>query len=216
MNYTLVQVLAFSIIVPAAAAIIRFNKINQIYFPFLLCIWIGLLNEFISYILINIFHVSNSVNTNIYCLIEALLYTWLFKNFNLFLNRKLYILLMSSLCVAWLIDNFIISKISWFDSYFTILYSLIIIFMSITIINRLIVSQINLLSNSIFLICTALVIYFSLLALMQIFWLYGLNSSRSFRLNIYRIMAFINLSVNLIFALAILWMHRKQEFTPQQ
>ena len=216
MNHSLVMILSFSIIVPAIIGIFRFRKLNQIYFPFLLCIWIGLLNELVSVLLIDFFHVSNSVNTDIYCLTEALLYTWLFRNLNLFQHTKQYILLMSFLCTAWLIDNFIISQITLFDSYFTIVYSLMIVLMSITILNRLIVQQINLLANSTFLICSALIIYFTLMALMEIFWLYGLNSSSIFRLNIYRIMSYINLSVNLIFAIAILWMHRKQEFTLQQ
>ena len=216
MNHSLVMIFSFSIIVPAIIGIIRFNMINRIYFPFILCIWVGLLNELISELLIDYFHVSNSVNTDIYCLIEALLYTWLFRNLNLFINAKQYILLMGFLCAAWLTDNFFISKITGFDSYFTIVYSLMIVLMSITILNRLIVQQINLLANSTFLICASLIIYFTLMALMEIFWLYGLNSSSTFRLNIYRIMAYINLSVNLIFALAILWMHRKQEFTLQQ
>ena len=151
-----------------------------------------------------------------YCLSEALLYTWLFRNLNLFINAKQYILLIGFLCAAWLTDNFIITKSTGFDSWFTLIYSFIIVLMSITIMNRLIVQNINLLTNSTFLICAALIIYFTLLALTELFWLYGLNSSRGFRLNIYRIMAYINLSVNLIFALAILWMHRKQEFTLQQ
>ena len=86
--------------------------------------------------------------------------------------------------------------------------------MSVTILNRLIVSQINLLTNSSFLICAALIIYFTFLALIEIFWLFGLDSSTSFRLNVYRIMAYINLFVNLIFAIAILWMSRKLEFIP--
>ncbi len=216
MNHTLIRILGFSIIVPALVGIIRVNKINRIYFPFLLCIWIGLLNECINYILIDFFHSSNSVNSNIYNLIESLLYVWLFRNLGLFTNKKFYILLISFLCTAWLFENLIVSNFTQFDSYFTVFYSLIIVLMSITMINRLIIKQINLLTNSIFLICSALVIYFTLSALTEIFWLYGFNSSESFRLNIYRIMAYINSSVNLIFASAILWMHRKQEFTPQQ
>lgn len=216
MSHLLIRILGFSIIVPALVGIINVNKINHIYFPFLLCIWIGLLNECINYILIDFFHTSNSINTNIYCLIESLLYVWLFKNLDLFRSSKFYFLLISFLCTAWVFENLIISNISQFDSYFIILYSLIIVLMSITMINRLIIKQTNLLTNSSFLICSALIIYFTLSALTEIFWLYGLNSSESFRLNIYRIMAYINSSVNLIFASAILWMHRKQEFTPQQ
>lgn len=214
MNYTLIVSLGFSVIIPAVLGIVRINKISRVYFPFLICIWAGLLNEVINFILINVFYISNSVNTNIYCLLEALLYTWLFNNFNLFPNRKLYLLSIGFLSVAWIFDHEVISAVASFNSYFTVTYSLMIVFMSITIINRLIVTEYDLLTNPVFLICMGFIIYFSLLALTQIFWLYGLHSSKIFRQNIYRIMAYVNLSVNLIFSLAILWMHRRQEFTP--
>jgi hypothetical protein len=208
--------LGFSIIVPAIIALFRIAVVDVIYLPFIICVWIGLINEVMNFIMPNIFHVSNSINTDIYCLIEALLYMWLFKNFNLFPTRRHYILIVIIFFVVWIIDNFLIQKLSPFDSYFTILYSLTIVFMSITIINRLIMSNADLLRNSMFLLCIAFVIYFSVMGLVEIFWLYGINASKNFRLNIYRIMAYINLFVNLIFAIAILWMHRKQEFIPQQ
>lgn len=216
MNYALIVIMGFSILLPALTGILRIKKSDTMYLPFLLCIWAGLINEVINLAFINILHVSNSVNTDIYCLAEALLYTWLFRNFNLFKNRKAYILLLAFFCIAWITENIIISNMAAFNSYFTIIYSLAIVFMSITILNRLIVTQVSLVTNPVFLICTGLVIYFSISALTEIFWLYGLNYSGSFRLNIYRIMAYINLTVNLIFTLAFLWMHRKQEFTPQQ
>ena len=215
MNYTLIVVLGFSIIIPALIGLFRINKIDQTYFPFLICLWVGMVNEIINFILINFIHASNSVNTNIYCLLEALLYTWLFRNFNLFLNKKAYILSVVFISLFWLIDHLVISGIQSFNTYFTISYSLLIVFMSIIIINRLIISQVNLLMSPVFLICTGLIVYFAMLALTQIFWLYGLNASKAFRQNIYRIMAYVNLTVNLIFSFAILWMNRKQEFTPQ-
>ena len=210
------RIIGFSIIVPALVAIIRVNKINRRYYPFILCICIGFLNECISYTLMDFFHLSNAINTNIYCLVESLLYVFLFKNFGLFKNQRFYVILISFLCAAWIFENLVISSLTNFDSYFTIVYSLAIVLMSITMVNRLIIRQINLFVNADFLICSALIIYFTLFAITQLFWLYGLNSSASFRLNIYRIMAYINLSVNLIFALAIIWMPRKHEFTPQQ
>lgn len=216
MSHVLTRILGFSVIVPALVGIIRIQKINRIYLPFLICMWIGLLNECINYILIDFFHSSNAVNSNIYNLIESFLYVLLFKNLDLFTNRINYILLVSFLCATWLYENLVISKFAQFDSYFTIVYSLTIVLMSITMINRLIIKQMDLLTNPSFLICTAFILYFTLAVLTEIFWLYGLNSSEDFRVNIYRIMGYINSSVNLIFVLSILWMHRKQEFTPQQ
>lgn len=216
MNFPLVFVLAFSIAIPAIAGAVRIKNISQIYFPFLFCIWIGFINECVSFVLIQFYHVSNAINSNIYSLIEALLYTWFFANLNLFGNTKTAVSLVVFICSTWLLDNFFLSKVNSFNSYFAIIYPLIIVLMSITMMNKMIISQIRLFTDSSFLICSALIIYFTLFALIGIFWLYGLNSGKSFRLNIYRIMAYVNLSVNLIFTLAILWMRRKQEFTPQQ
>jgi hypothetical protein len=216
MNYTLITILGFSIIIPAIIAFFRIGSVDVIYLPFIICIWIGVLNEVMNFIMPNIFHISNSINTDIYCFIEAFLYLWLFYNFNIFKSKGYYVLIVTIFFVVWIVDNFLIEKVSQFDSYFTILYSLTIVFMSITIINRLIMSNADLLKNSIFLLCIAFVIYFSVMAFVEVFWLYGINASKAFRLNIYRIMAYINLFVNLLFAIAILWMHRKQEFMPQQ
>ena len=215
MNHTLSVIFGFSIIIPAIIGVVRIKKVDDIYLPFLFCVWIGFINEILNYILVDIWHGSNAVNTDIYCLVEALLYCWLFKKFNLYSGRNLYILIMLVIG-AWITDNFLLSRILSFDSYFTILYSLLIVLMSITIINRLITANVNLYMNSTFILCCAFIIYFSTSAMVEILWLYGLNSSRNFRLNIYRIMTYINLFINLIFAYAILWMHRKQEFIPLQ
>jgi hypothetical protein len=215
MSHTLVKILGFSILIPAVAGLIGVRKINPVYYPFLFCIWAGLINEAVSYTLIDQFHMSNAVNTNIYCLVESLLYVWLFKRLGLFRTERFHLLLVIFLCVIWSLENLVVSNLKLFDAYFTIVYSLVIVLMSITMMNRLIIQQVNLLTNSTFLICTALIIYFTTFALNEIFWLRGLNEGESFRVGIYRIMEFINATVNLIFASAILWMHRKQEFIPQ-
>jgi hypothetical protein len=214
MSHTLVKILGFSIFIPALVALIRLKKINPIYYPFLICIWAGFINEAINYTLIDYYHMSNAVNTNIYCLVESLLYVWLFKRLGLFRSERFHLLLIIFLCATWSLENLVVN-LKLFDGYFTIVYSLVIVLMSITMMNRAIIQQVNLLTNSTFFICSALIIYFTTFALTEMFWLYGLTAGESFRLNIYRIMTYINATVNLIFASAILWMHRKQEFIPQ-
>jgi hypothetical protein len=55
--------------------------------------------------------------------------------------------------------------------------------------------------------------FFTCKILIEIFWVYGLNSSRDFRVEVYRIMTFINLTVNLIYAITLIWMPAKREYT---
>ncbi len=215
MNHTIILLLGFSILIPAVAGIVRFYTAGKLYLPFFICIWAALLNELMNYIIIYEFHGSNSVNSNIYCLTECLLYIWLFKNFNIFQHRYDAVLLGCLCTIIWCTNVLFISSITQFNSYFIITYSLLIVFMSIRALNNLVLSLAKLFQNPIFLICVGLIIYYSVSALIEIFWLYGLGASKSFRLNIYRIMAYINFSVNIIFATAILWMHRKQEFIAQ-
>lgn len=80
-------------------------------------------------------------------------------------------------------------------------------------INRIIITERkSLIRNPVFIICLAFIIYFTYKVLLEIFWLYGLNSSREFRVEVYNIFKYINLFANLIYALAILWIPRKREY----
>ena len=214
MNHFLVVIFSYSIIIAAIIGLIRFDKLDKAYIPFILLVWIGLLNEIISTISINIFR-SNAVNSNIYVLLESILILWFFKNLKLFeKRRRLFSLIAIFYIIMWVADNFYISSLSQFSSYFGIGYSLITVLMSTQIINKLILEEkARLNKNAVFVIMIGFIVFFTYKALIEIFWVYGLNASTSFRLQVYRIMAYINLSVNLLFALAILWIPRKREYT---
>src|SRR5436305_402363 len=115
MNYKLKILLSFCILIPAVIGLIRFRNIDSAYRPFIYCIWIGLTNEVISYILVKGRH-SNVINNNIYGLIEFLLFTYQFKLWGLFRKRNiLFTCIISALCLAWIFENFIISQITQFE-----------------------------------------------------------------------------------------------------
>jgi hypothetical protein len=214
MNNTLVQLFSFSICIAAIIGLVRFKIISQVYFPFLILIWLGLSNEILSVLLINKGY-SNAVNNNIYVLLESLLILLQFRNWGLFdRNRVLFYCLGLLFLVAWVIVNLIIFNINRFNSYFNILYSLTVVFMSIHMINRLVLEEKSRLKkNAIFLIAVGFIAFYTYNAIIEIFWVYGLNASRDFRVQVYRVMTWINLSVNFIYALAVLWMPRKREYT---
>lgn len=214
MNYITAVIFSFSITIAAIIGWIRFKKISPAYYPFIYLIWIGLLNEIISFIVAQHGH-PNTLNNNIYALIESLLITWQFREWGLFNRLKsAFLIIVFLLSLAWIVDHFFVSEITSSTFYFRIFYSFIIVLMSINILNRLIVSERkNILKNSIFLICISFVIYYTYYVLVMTFLLYGLGLSYSFMFKIASFLPYTNLLSNLIYAIAILWMPAKQRFT---
>lgn len=214
MSPTLSAIISFSIAIPSIIGVLRITIIHRAFYPFLILLWMGLLNEIISYIVIKSGH-SNAINSNAYVLIESLLFVWFFKSQGLFANRrKNEIKIIFLLVGLWGFENLYLSSIRQFSSYFIVVYSFIIVLMSINMIN-LLISKVKrrFIKNSTFLICIGLILFYTCATLIEVFWIYGLNSSKEFRFQVFEIMTFVNLAVNLIYAIAVLWMPRKREYT---
>jgi len=214
MNFFLTAALSACIIIPAIIGLARFGKINKAYYPFIYCVWTGTINETLSIIIVSQ-HYSNSINGNIYLLLESFLLAWQFKRWNLFGSRNTwFIITLCSLLIVWCIENFIISEITLFNSYFRIFYCSLITFMSISVINRLIVTERKrLIKNPTFILCATFVMYYTLNVLSEIFWVYGNTQNKNFRLSIYDISVVTNFITIILYSLAILWMPIKQRFT---
>ena len=214
MTYTLVVILSYTIAFPAIIGVIRYRVINPVYYPFLYCVWLGFLNEIIGFFVVRSGN-SNAFNNNMYTLAEAILFTWLFKRLGLFdKSRNLFFVLILFFGAAWLTETLFLERMKHNTSYFRILYAFVIVLLSIqTIYKQLILEKRNILKNSIFLICTGFVIYYTYNVIVGLFWLYGLRASLEFQMSIFNIMVFINCFVNLIYALAVLWMPTKHRFS---
>ena len=172
------------------------------------------MNELISFLMTKNGQ-TTAINNNIYVLIESILISWQFKKWGLLQRpRFLFPLLLVLLIISWIVENFIVFKITYISSYFRVLYSFIIVLMSVSVINGLfILDKKDILRNPIFLICIGFIFYYTYKVLVETFWIYGLNHSRGFRNNVYIILTYVNLFANLIYALAVLWMPTKQRFT---
>lgn len=214
MSYTVRLIFSFSIIIAVVISWVRFKKINPTYYPFIFCLWVGLLNEILSYIFSRLNH-SNAVNSNIYVLLESFFIAWQFYTWKLFnRHQSLFIIILCLFLGVWVVENFILSRIDHFSSYFRITYSFITVLMSISVLNTLLARERkSIVTNPVFLICISFIIYYTYKVLVEAFWVYGLNSSKEFRLKVYSILLYINLFVNLIYAFAIIWMPTKQRFT---
>ena len=205
-----------SIWIAGIIALIRFKHIRKEYYPFIYLLWIGCINETTSYFLI-INHNNSIINGIIYGLCESLFLVWFFKNQGVFNKRKLlFYSFLGLFILIWVVESFLSKSFgSKFNSYFAVCYSLSVVLLSIHSINSLLFKEREILKNPAFLISLGFVVFFTYKVVVEIFWLYGFKESRSFRLNVYAILIYINLICNLIYALAILWMRKKQAFTLQ-
>jgi hypothetical protein len=215
------EILSLSILIAGIIAIIRFGKISRMYYPFIFCVWAAGLNEILSCALMETGH-HTTINNNIYVLIEAILFTTFFRSIGIFEKLpNIFTALISGLVLLWVWENFYLGKITSINSWFRITYSFIIVLMSITAVNKLVILDINkpleinsrhILKHPVLIICIGTVAYFTFKVLVEVFWLYGLNSGKEFRAKLYDIMVYLNLAVNLIYALAILWVPPKQRY----
>jgi len=224
MNISFHYISEFSIVIGIVISCFLFKRINAVYFPFLLCLAIGFLNEILSVYLHKTIH-NTAANNNIYVLIESILLLLLFKNWGSFSKRQyLFWVIASLFLLTWVIEIFFIRPIYGYvkigineiASYFRIFYSFVLVLLAINHINALIIrDRKNILINPVFLICTAIVFYFTYKILIESFYAYGLTTNSAnldFAKNVYRIHDWINLFSNLIYAFAILWMQKKQRF----
>ena len=206
--------IGYSIVIASAIGLIRFNKILPLYRPFIIILFLGLINHTLS-VIFNETIRNNAVNSNVYVLGESLLYLFLFKNWGAF-NKKntLFYSLFIFLTGLWVYDNLIWHSLHITNSLFRIVSSFILIFLSIGELNKLIITaKKNLFYNAIFLICCGIIIYFSYKAIIEVFFFIQLKASQQFYINIFAILVFVNLFVNLIFAWAVLWIPKKQKST---
>ena len=214
--FYLSTILNSSILIGGAIALIRFGDIRKEYHPFIFLIWLGCVNETVSYISA-VTQGTNVINSIIYDLCESLFLLWFFRNIQLFKrNRALFFGLIVLFVGLWVVESFFSKQFgSQFNSYFTITYSCSIVLLSITAINKLLFEEREVVRNPTFLICMGMVIFFTYKIVVEMFWLYGLRESRSFRINVLIILMCVNFLCNLIYALAILWMRKKRAFTLQ-
>src|SRR5215203_2603455 len=211
---TVLTILSFSILIAGAIGIFRFSRIGDIYRPFIYLIWIGCITEIVSTYFAYVYHNNLAVGT-IYRLCESLFLLWFFSKLGVFKKQSKVLYALSGIFVViWLADNFLSSHLTKkVTFYFDIVYALLIVLLAIRTINNLLFTEKNLLKNPTFLICIGLVIFFTYQIIQRMFWLYGLRESVDFRRSVMFILSLINCLTNLIYALAIVWMRKRQPFT---
>lgn len=216
MSYILMVTLSYSIIPAVLFGVYKFRTIDRIYFPILVCIIFGFINEVTSTILISKGY-SNAVNNNIYYLAETLLLLLQFKKWQLFDEYpSLFSTSVILTILVWLIENRSWHYINLFLPHFRSIGSMLVVVMSILTINKLIINHTEpLLRCPIFLFCTGFCLYFSTCLVVEVFLYYGSQTSILLRDAVFKAGSIINAVTNLIYLIAILWMPQKPRFIMQ-
>jgi hypothetical protein len=212
-SHALVLISGYSVLLAAVIGFLRYRKVTRDDRPFFFIVWIAGISEIMSAVLTSAMH-STSVNNNIYVLIEALLYAWLFDRWGSLSRKKNRLLVLQGFIVlVWILDNLILHRLTHTNSLFRIVSSFIMVFLAINQINQLITTERgNLMRNSRFLISAGMVIFFSYKAIIETFFWIQLPFSDTFYIYVLLIMDYVNLFVNLIFALAGLWIPTRRKF----
>ena len=213
LSYTTVLILSFSGYIVGIIGLIKFKQIRDVYRPFIYLIWIGCVADALSLYFALVYRNNLGVGT-IYRLCESLFLLWFFYRLGIFKNHKLLYSLGGIFIIIWIVDNFFNSRFNVRVTYFfDVIYALSIVLLSVSVINQLLFTERELLKNPTFLICAGLIIYFTYKIIERLFGLYGLKSSMDFRRSVQTILLLINCFANLIYALAVVWMRKRQPFT---
>ena len=203
------SIIAMTTYLPAIAGILVFKKINTSFYPFIFYVWVGCINETVSTLISNAGG-TTILNSNIYIIIASFLLVWFFKKQGTIKSRKLYLGILASLLVVWVLEHFVFSRITNLTAWFRMYWSFLTVLLSINTLNIVLLKRVNLLRDSLFLISISLIIFYSYKSIVETFGTYGLEASMDFNRTIYSILAYLNGFTNLVYLPAILWIPKKK------
>lgn len=210
MNKYEIFLLSLSILIPVITGIIRYRRIPVSYYPVIYLLFIGCANEFICYFFF--YNTSNALPTNIYFLVEFLLFSWQFRNWkNILRKDKWYRALLILMTMVWVFENVVLGRINVFSPLFQVSYSLVLVLLAVNQLNWLVVNEKgNIITNSKFIICIAVIIYFSYKVLTEIFYYY--SPSNLMKINIFDVQSYCNVGYNILLTIALLCIPTKSNF----
>jgi hypothetical protein len=218
MNDTLQFIISLGICFAVIFGIVRFRKIDPAYYPFIYVLGAALITEILCRI-ITLYGSLEGFNiiVNIFSIVDFCLFTWLFHNWGLFnRNKSIFIAIIASFVVAWLCIHLIKYQFIETGFYFFILYSFALIFFGVTSFNKVIVNERkSIFRNAKFWICLGVIIFYSFFIIFCVTRasLFIGGVSEMFERKLHEINVYSNLLVNILYAVAVLWIPRKKNFT---
>jgi hypothetical protein len=203
-------------LLPLIVGLVRYRRLGRTYRPFLLMLAFAVLNQLVSYIVLKTTH-SNSVPNAIYGLLEWILIAWQFHIWGLLRNNKrIFYLLVVLVSLIWVVENIVLGGITDWSPYFQVFDAFVIVLMSVGKINFMIThDDRNLGGNPIFLICIGFIILFIYEIVLEWAYQMSLQGATETTTRIIVGFSYVDVVVNIIFAIALFRIPRPQKFTLQ-
>jgi hypothetical protein len=116
------------------------------------------------------------------------------------------------LAAFWVGENIIFSRLFLYNTYFLVIYSFVMVLLSINTINYIVVNHHqSLFRNGMFIICVGILIFFIYTMIIFTFLTAEKNFNKTYLINIFNIRVYINALVNIIYASGIYFIPRKTE-----
>lgn len=207
-----VQVLLSYTILPALVILLlKFKALTEGHKWLLLLLSIGLLNEILSALMIYWFR-TNLILVNIYALLESFLIVKIFFEWGAFNSVRSYRAIIAGIPFFWILDNLIIHNIHQVNGGFQVLYSLLISFLAIKMLNKqLVLEKLNVRGIS-FLVSIGYLMYFSSKACTEVFYLLPFRFNDAFYNGLIIILVLFNLLLNSIYIIAALCIPQKNKY----
>lgn len=214
MTFYLFALFSYSILIAAVIGLVRLRRISPLYYPLILYTVLATVNEGYSYIIVSSFGISNNANNNVYVLLEAFIITWQFYRWGLFAKKKgIYYCLQGLFLLAWCLNFWYVKNVSVMFHHYRIYYAFVLVLLSLTEVNRAIYSNSKaIFKNTRFLVSAGLVLLYTCKIITELFWLYGIENSNPYLYAVYSWFGYINLIINLLFILAVLWIPKKPRY----
>lgn len=194
---------AFSVLIPLITAAVKRKSMKREYVPLIILLVVGGLNDLASLFAIMNYG-YNTVNSNLYVLIEFILLTWMFSRWLKERSKTfLYgILICGILC--WILDNFILNDLSDNNSLFWMTGSILLVYICIDYINLVIFNRLNSIIIPKMIICVTLLFYNIFKAFLESFHVFAIPHNESFFIQLLAVHSISSIIINLLFSIAFL------------
>lgn len=208
------SLISLTILFPLIIGIIRFNKIDNSYYPFILLLLMAFTSEVISTICRMVLHAHTTATINLYVLIECIILFFQFHTWGfLKKNRPLFYAVLAVFVMIWITEKIIFNKLDDFSPFFVVSYSFAILLLSINQINYMIVQDNQqLYRNAKFLLCIGFIIFFLYAIVYDAahFVSKGKDTNITVATRIINMFNYMNAFVNLIYGVAVLLIPKKK------
>lgn len=212
--HILYRIFAYTIVFSVFIALLKIRRVERSYLPVIIFLCYGLLNEIVSDFSIYYFQ-NNAPNSNVYVLVSSLIVLYQLDIWSIKKPSKIITnLTLSILVLSWLIENIFIYSIWRFNTLNNVLFYFVIIIFSIKVLAQDLFAQLPAKSAKvIFTLSVIFLLQYTVSLIVEVFWIYGINSSSLFITRIYWFISYMSLVVNLMYIIAVLWIPEKRELS---